>query len=138
MGIVWQDLPEKKNCFTVRNATMRDLRSNKVIQYYSANVKIVVVQKCITENNTYYRTRSAAERGLDWAFEASAFGLPNEVAPLARSPKNSSNKTSTHSTVNTPRKTVAKQTVKPKKELPKGGEEARRRGLLARLRSWLR
>ena len=134
MKYVWEDLPEKKNCFTVRNATMRDLRSNKVIQYYSANVKIVVVQKCITENNTYYRTRSAAERGLDWAFEASAFGLPNEAAPSApRSQENSSlvsvNAESGTRTHARRKKQTSAQTV----VLPEDGEARQPKSWLKRL-----
>lgn len=77
----WETLPKTKNLFTKRSATMVDLKTNKIIQSYSANTKIAVVQKCTTPEKTYYRTKTAMEKGLDWAFEASAFGLPNEVAP---------------------------------------------------------
>lgn len=81
----WVDLPKTKNCFTVRNAAMIDLNSLEPIRYYSANTKIAVVQKLVTDRDTYYRTNSAKEGGLDWAFTASAFGLPNEIAPSAPS-----------------------------------------------------
>lgn len=77
----WQDLPKRINAFTIRNATMRDLDTRKIIQYYSANTRISVTQKLVNENGTYYRTESAAKHGLNWAFEASAFGLPDEKAP---------------------------------------------------------
>ena len=50
MKFDWKELPEKKNCFTVRNATMRDLNTNKIVQYYSANTRITVVQKCIAHD----------------------------------------------------------------------------------------
>ena len=86
---VWIDLEKPKSVFTVRNATMRDLTDDEVIQYYSANTKIVVVQKCITERGAFYRTSSAKVKGLDWAFEASAFGLPNEFAPPSKTLSNS-------------------------------------------------
>lgn len=79
--ITWKDTPKPLNLFTVRNATMRDLETKKIIQYYSANTKISVVQKTQVGDTTYYRTASAKERSLNWAFEASAFGLPNEKAP---------------------------------------------------------
>lgn len=85
MKCVWEDLPKPMNCFTARNATMRDLNTNKIIQHYSANTKIVVVQKCVTPVATYYRTESAKLNRLNYAFEASAFGLPNESAPLEHS-----------------------------------------------------
>lgn len=132
MNYVWEDLPERKNCFTVRNATMRDLRNRKIVQYYSANTRITVVQKCITENNTYYRTQSAAEHGLDWAFEASAFGLPNEAAPLE-------NFTPPTLKLSSSTKSKKKQTTKPKKKSPKsGGVASPKRGFLARLLSRLK
>ena len=77
----WKDLPKEQGYFTKRSAVMVDLDKNKIVQYYSANTKIVVVQKCVTPEKTYYRTRPAAEKGLNWVFEASVFGLPNEKAP---------------------------------------------------------
>lgn len=86
---IWVDLEKPKSVFTIRNATMRDLNDNEAIQYYSANTKIVVVQKCVTENGSFYRTNTAKVKGLDWAFEASAFGLPNEFAPPSKTLSNS-------------------------------------------------
>lgn len=77
----WIDLPDRKSCFTARNTAMIDLDKDKVIQYYSANTKIAVVQKCVTAKGTFYRTETAKERGLNWAFKATALGLPNEKAP---------------------------------------------------------
>ena len=79
----WQDLPDKKTVFTVRSAVMKNLNTGKIIQHYASNTRIDVVQKCITPVGTFYRTQSAAYNNLNWAFEASAFGLPNEFAPSA-------------------------------------------------------
>lgn len=129
----WQDLPEKKNCFTVRNATMVNLNTGKIIRHYSANTKIVVVQKCVTPEKTYYRTQEAAHHYLNYAFEASAFGLPNEKAPSVPSSKPNSldtfhlDKKSATRTL----RPAKKQTSAQKASNPKGGEEKR-------LRSWLR
>lgn len=81
MKYIWQDLEKPLNCFTVRSATMINLDTSKIIQHYSANTKIVVTQKCLTDSGTYYRTSEAAKRDLNYAFKASAFGLPNEIAP---------------------------------------------------------
>lgn len=81
MKYTWVDLPERKNCFTVRNAVMINLNDGKIVRHYSANTKIAVVQKCVTSDCTYYRTAEAAHHYLNYAFKASAFGLPNEVAP---------------------------------------------------------
>ncbi len=79
----WQDLPTRENHFTVRSAAMIDLKTNKTIRMYSANTKIAVVQKCVTPSGTFYRTETAREKGLNWAFKAAAFGLPDEKAPSA-------------------------------------------------------
>lgn len=79
--LVWEDLPKPANTFTTRSAIMYDLNASKAVQYYSANTKIVVVQKCVTEKGSFYRTASARENSLNWAFEATALGLPNEIAP---------------------------------------------------------
>lgn len=83
----WLDLPKRMNCFTVRNAAMYNLNTGKIIQYYSANTKIAVVQKCVTTEGTFYRTAEAAHHYLNYAFKASAFGLPDEKAPSAPSNK---------------------------------------------------
>lgn len=127
MELDWKDLPERKNCFTVRNAATRDLKTNKIVQYYSANTRITVVQKCITGGNTYYRTRSAVEQGLDWAFEASAFGLPNEAAPLEPSVKPSPSDKTALKLSRGPRKTtpIKKQKAIQKAAPSKSGERVR-------------
>ncbi len=85
MKYVWEDLPRSTNCFTTRSATMRNLNTGEIVQSYAANTKLVVVQKCVTGKGTYYRTYSAKHHNLNWAFEASALGLPNEKAPSAPS-----------------------------------------------------
>ena len=117
----WQDLSTRENHFTVRSAAMIDLAKNKTIRIYSANTKIAVVQKCVTKEGTFYRTETAKEKGLDWAFKASAFGLPNEKAPSA--PKAPPLKTPKPAKPRT-RKPATKQ--KPaKKELPPEDGEAK-------------
>lgn len=91
----WKDLPEKKTVFTVRSAAMKNLNTGQIVQNYSANTRIDVVQKCVTDDNTYYRTWSAAYNNLNWAFEASVFGLPNESAPsvpIAKTTKKRANR----------------------------------------------
>lgn len=85
MDYVWEDLPKPLNCFTVRGTTMVNLNTGKIVSNYAANTKIVVVQKCTTPKGTYYRTSEAARKHLNYAFRASAFGLPDEKAPLAHS-----------------------------------------------------
>ena len=123
-----KDLPKPKNCFTVRNATMINLNTGKVVRHYSANTKIVVVQKCVTPEKTYYRTREAAHHYLNYAFEASAFGLPNEIAPSGPSPKTpngSRQKTRTHTAKNK----NSSKTVAPSKD----GEVGRRNGWIKNL-----
>lgn len=116
MNIEWQDLPDRKNLFTKRNAVMHDLHTKKIIQYYASNTKIAVVQKGNYDGTTYYRTNSAKENGLDWAFEAAAFGLPNDIAPPVHTPSYSLN---SHTT----KKQKSNETQKP--ESPKGGEETK-------------
>lgn len=98
MKYTWQNLPDRKNCFTTRRAVMKDLDTGKTIQVYSANTKIAVTQKCVTTSGTFYRTDSACQNGLNWAFEASALGLPNEKAPLAQPKKLSTSGNSRKST----------------------------------------
>lgn len=135
MKYVWEDLPKPLNCFTVRNATMINLNTGKIIRHYSANTKIVVVQKCVTEKGTYYRTHEAYYHYLNYAFEASAFGLPNEKAPSApRSKPNSLKKhaTYTHSAKNS-RRPKAKQKPVQNAAVPKDGEGKRQRSWLKRL-----
>lgn len=120
MKYEWEDLPERMNCFTVRNATMINLNTKKPVRHYSANTKIVVVQKCVTPEKTYYRTESAAYNFLNYAFEAEAFGLPNENAPSVHYPTNDSlkKKCKTDGSISSPtRKTNRGTTI----VLPKDG-----------------
>ena len=85
MKYKWTDLPKPLNCFTIRNAVMTDLGTGNIIQYYSANTKIVVVQKCATYKDTFYRTETAKRNHLDYAFEATDLGLPKEPASSVHS-----------------------------------------------------
>lgn len=132
--IIWKDI-DKKNVFTVRSAAMIDLANNKPVRSYVANTKIQVVQKAIHNGRTFYRTQTAKTNGLDWAFRASAFGLPDEIAPSAPSPKSDS---LGHSTISQkPKKltpaSAQKQTSSQNVVLPEDGEGRRRLGLLSRL-----
>ena len=118
MKYEWKDLPERKNYFTVKNTAMINLNTGKTVQQYCTNTKIAVVQKCVTPEKTYYRTQDAVHNYLNYAFEAEAFGLPNEKAPSVPSTNSKPNscnvkqkKSETHTqptkeTKNTP-KTVA-------------------------------
>ena len=126
----WEDLPKGLGVFTICDTAMVNLDKNEVVKYYSANTKIEVVQKNVTKDVTYYRTQPAKDRGLNWAFEATALGLPNDKAPSAHSeilPPNSDKSAS-----RTP-KAGKKTKTKPKVILPKDGEGASPRGLLKRL-----
>lgn len=135
MKYVWEDLPKPLSCFTVKNTTMVNLNTGKIVSNYSTNTKIVLVQKCVTENGTYYRTREAAYNYLNYAFKASAFGLPDEKAPSAPSAK--SNSLSRQPTISKPvsrtPKPAEKQTVTQKVATPKGGEEKQPKKWLRRL-----
>ena len=134
MKYEWKDLPERKNYFTVKNTAMINLNTGKTVQHYCTNTKIAVVQKCVTPEKTYYRTQDAVHNYLNYAFEAEAFGLPNEKAPSVpstHSKPNSCNvkrkKSETHTqptkkTKNTP-KTVASN----------DGEKQRHGGWLSKL-----
>lgn len=126
MEYLWTDLPKPKNVFTVRNAVMKNLNTGEIIQHYSANTKIVVVQKCVTPDATYYRTETAKHHFLNYAFEASAFGLPNEEAPLEPSfhPLSYSHRTKN--------KKQAPTIVIPEN----GAGDKRRSRLLSRLTNW--
>lgn len=81
----WEDLESPKNCFTVKDTTMFDIPTKRVVRHFSQNTKIVVTQKCTMDGHTFYRTNAAKIRNLDWAFEAGALGLPDEVAPPVHS-----------------------------------------------------
>lgn len=131
MKYIWEDLPERKNCFTVKNTAMINLNTGKIVQQYATNTRITLVQKCVTPNKTYYRTSEAAYHYLNYAFEASAFGLPDEKAPSAPSAKsNSSLKHSNIKPVILAPKPDEKQKSSQKVVPPKDGEGGR-------LRSWL-
>ena len=120
----WKDLSKPLHCFTVRSAAMINLNNGKIVRQYSANTKIVVVQKCVMPECTYYRTREAAHNYLNYAFKASAFGLPNEKAPSAHSfNSNSLGKYTTNSKPATRTSKLAKkQTSTQKATSSKGGE----------------
>lgn len=133
MKCAWKNLPKPLNCFTVRNATIVDLDTGKIVNNYSANTKIVVVQKCVTKNGTYYRTSEAVHHHVNYAFKASDFGLPNEIAPSEHSLKTdslgpSTNLTKPGRTAPTPAK---KQKPSKKTATPKDGGEGR-------FRSWVK
>lgn len=129
----WKDLPKPLNCFTVRSATMVNLNTGKIISNYAANTKIVVVQKCVTEKGTYYRTNEAEHHNLNYAFKATDFGLPNEVAPSEPSSKfNSSTHSNAKPMARTP-KSVKKQTFAQKTANSKDGERGQKRSWLKRI-----
>ena len=128
MTYKWEDLPSRKNLFTVKNTVMMDLDKQKPIQHYSTNTKIAVVQKYIAPDKTYYRTQDAALNNLNYAFEAEAFGLPNEKAPLA--PSKSISLSNQVNSKHTTRSQEKKQTAVQKVATPKNGEAGR-------LKNWL-
>lgn len=130
MKYEWKDLPSPKGMFTVRNACMRNLDTGKIVGNYPSGTKIRVSQKCIAANKTYYRTESAANEGLNYAFEASAFGLRNEIAPSAHS--NTSPTKKTTKTTRTP-SSVKKQTKKAKSSSPKDGGAKSKGGWFSKL-----
>ena len=125
MKYVWQDLPERKNLFTVKNTVMINLNTGKTVRHYATNTKIAVVQKCVTPDKTYYRTQDAVHHYLNYAFEAEAFGLPNEKAPSVPSdkPKSIGKNTLKTPPANRTLKPAKKQTSVQKSKAPKGGEE---------------
>lgn len=130
----WKDLPKPLSCFTVRSATMTDLSSGKIIQHYSANTKLVMAQKCVTSEGTFYRTASAKQHSLNWAFGASALGLPNDKAPSAPSAPKSLKKTvSRPKPVSRTPAPVRKQKSVQNTPKPNGGEAKGFRGLLKRI-----
>ena len=87
MKYVWEDLPKPLNCFTVKNTAMVNLNTGKAVRHYATNTKLVVVQKCVTPKCTYYRTNEAYHHYLNYAFKASDFGLPDDIAPSVPSPR---------------------------------------------------
>lgn len=118
MKIKWEKLPKRINAFTVRSAVAADLNTGDIIQHYSSNTRITLTERCITPQGTYYRTDSMSKHGLNWAFEASAFGLPNELAPPVPSTTPNSLKPVS------PKKTALQnKKISEKASAPKGGEE---------------
>lgn len=114
MKYVWEDLPERKNLFTVKNTTMINLNTGEIVRHYATNTKIAVVQKCVTPDKTYYRTQDAVHNYLNYAFEAEAFGLPNEKAPSAPSAKSNPEKKSATRTQPTEKTNIYATFVSPK------------------------
>lgn len=135
MKYVWEDLPERKNCFTVRNAYMVNLNTGKAIRTYSTNTKIAVVQKCVTPDTTWYRTADAVHHYLNYAFAAEDLGLPNEKAPSAHSIKSNTMDKSTLKSMPVSRiKSSAQNKNHSKKNASSnGGERKRIKGWLNRI-----
>lgn len=138
MKYIWEDLPKPLSCFTVCNTAMFNLNTKKVVQYYSTNTKIEVVQKCVTENGTFYRTDSARHHYLNYAFKATALGLPNEIAPPV--PYSKTNSLEKHTLNRIPEVRAHKPVNKIKRNQkgltplsPKGGEDKGQRGWLKRI-----
>lgn len=129
MKYEWKDLPERENYFTVKNTAMVNLNTGKSVRQYCTNTKIAVVQKCVTPDKTYYRTYEAAHHNLNYAFEAEAFGLPNEKAPLA--PSDSISLITHTKPVTRPTKPAIKHTAVQNASLPKNGGGGR-------LKKWIR
>ena len=129
----WKDLPKPLNCFTVRSASMINLNTRQIVRNYAANTKIVVVQKCVMPEGTYYRTSEAETHYLNYAFEASAFGLPNEKAPSVHTTTQTlKKKTSTRKPLSR-KKSEAKQKVNQKVVVSKDGETRQHRGWLSKI-----
>lgn len=128
MKYIWQDLPERKNLFTVKNTTMINLNTGEIVRHYATNTKIAVVQKCVTPDKTYYRTQDAVHNYLNYAFEAEAFGLPNEKAPSAPFVKSNPEKKSATRTRPTEKTNIYATFVSSK-----GGEGKTHIGWLKRL-----
>lgn len=113
---------------------MTDLSSGKIIQHYSANTKLVMAQKCVTSEGTFYRTASAKQHSLNWAFGASALGLPNDKAPSAPSaPKSLKKPISRSKSVPRTPVSVKKQKVIQNTPKPKGGEAKGVMGFLKKI-----
>lgn len=133
MKYIWKDLPERTNLFTVKNTAMLNLNTGKVVRQYCTNTKIAVVQKCVTPGKTYYRTQDAAHHYLNYAFEAEAFGLPNEEAPSAPSSISTGVPALNSKSAPRTRKPTKKQTSTQKATTPKGGEGKGLFGMVKRI-----
>lgn len=129
--IVWLDLPKPQGMFTNRSTVMLDLTSAKIVQHYSANTKIEVKQYACVNGDVYFRTASAAERGLDWGFSAKSFGSPIAgFASLAPICVINQSDTVSSPVKQAPRKQKSRaKTSAPKSEV----EQARKEKLLNRL-----
>lgn len=123
----WKDLPKPLNCFTVRSASMINLNTRQIVRNYAANTKIVVVQKCVMPEGTYYRTSEAEHYYLNYAFEASAFGLPNEKAPSVHTTTQTLKRNASTRKPLSRKKPEAKQKVNQNVVVSKDGE-ARQQG----------
>lgn len=110
MKIEWVPLEKPLSVFTTRNTVMWNLNNGAIVQHYSANTKLSMAEKAVTVNGTYYRTLSAAHHYLNFAFEASALGLPNEFAPSA--PNNFSQDAGKSSVAKLKKQTAAQQPAK--------------------------
>lgn len=122
MKLTWVDLPDRKNCFTVRDTVMLDLSTGKIVRHYSDNTKIAVVQKCVTPEGTFYRTSEAAQHRLNYAFRASAFGLPDEEAPSELSSTPNSHRNDPCKPASRTTRPAEKQKVTQKTASSKDGE----------------
>lgn len=118
---------------------MVNLDTNGKIQLYSANTKINLVQEAEVDGTRYFRTETAAIQGLNWAFKASDFGLPDKVASLEPSKESFvDNESSSHLTHS---KTPSNKKVA---KIPKSSEseekisEERKVSLLSAFKRFLR
>lgn len=118
MKYKWEDLPKVMNLFTVKDAVMVDLDTCNVIRRYCANTKIAVVQKCIIDGITYFRTQSAVKHNLNYAFEADSFGLETTIKKAPSAPREKDLKTPTGKRISKP---VKKQKSFQKATCPKDG-----------------
>lgn len=130
----WEDLPERINAFTVKNTILVNLNTGKTVRHYCTNTRITLVQKCVTPEKTYYRTADAAYHYLNYAFEASAFGLPDEKASPAPSLAPSSlRRLSTTEPASRTKQPVKKQKSIQNPVAPKGEEGLRKIPLWRRI-----
>lgn len=121
-NITWKDLPKQYGLFTRRSALMVALDTKKMVQQYSLNTKINVIQYTIFNDSLYFRTLTAKEKGLNWAIKADAFVLPDELASLVPMPNFSPQKKGTHlslpatRTTGKPKQKSARKVATPKSE----------------------
>lgn len=130
MKAVWKDLDKKQGLFTKRSTAMISLDTGAIIQYYGANTKINVAQEITVDGVRYFRTESAARKGLNWAIKASSFDLPIELASLEPSRKSFSNDKITSTYSKNPSNKKISKTPKTSESEEKVSEE-RRESLLS-------